>query len=120
LCKELKIRATIENLKSDIEAAYEVQESLNEILGTHLRLEDLSLYPILVEHENPDVRDSALRLQMEVSRCTLTHRDYQKKYASQQSIKENIKAYVEDTQKLAASILERIHKEDVELYSLLR
>lgn len=120
LCKELKIRATIENLESDIEAAYEVQESLNETLGAHLRLEDLSLYPMLVEHENPEVRNNALRLQVEVSGCTLTHTDYQKKYVSQQSIKDNIKTYAEDTQKLVASILERIQKEDVELYSLLR
>ena len=120
LCKELKIRATIENLENDMEAAYELQESLNETLGAHLRLEDLSLYPMLIEHENPEVRSVALKLQAEVSGCTRNHADHQKKYPSQMSIKDNITAYAEDTQKLTASILERIQKEEVELYSLLR
>ena len=120
LCKELKIRATIENLENDVESVYEVQEDLNETLGAHLRLEDLSLYPMLVEHENPEIRDNALRLQTEVSSCTLAHTEYQKKYTSEQSIKDNIHAYSQDTLKLATSILERIQKEEVQLYSLLR
>lgn len=120
LCKELKIRTTIENLEDDIKAAFEVQESLNETLGAHLRLEDLSLYPMLIEHENPEVRSTAIKLQTEVSGCTKNHTEYQKKYPSQMSVKDNISTYAEDTQILAASILERIQKEEVELYSLLR
>lgn len=120
LCKEMKIRARIENLENDVESVYELQEDLNETLGAHLRLEDLSLYPMLLEHENTEIRNNALRLQGEVSSCTQVHIEYQKKYASQQSIKDNIQAYSEDTQNLATSILERIQKEETQLYSLLR
>ena len=120
LCKEMKIRAMIENLEDDVESVYELQEDLNETLGAHLRLEDLSLYPMLLEHENTEIRNNALRLQGEVSSCTQVHIEYQKKYASQQSIKDNIQAYSEDTQNLATSILERIQKEETQLYSLLR
>ena len=120
LCKEMKIRAMIENLENDVISVYELQEDLNETLGAHLRLEDLSLYPMLLEHENSKIRDNALKLQGEVSSCTLAHTQYQKKYASQQSIKDNIYEYSEDTQKLATAILERIQKEEIQLYSLLR
>ncbi len=120
LCEELKLHATVDNLKKDIDLAHKVQLKLNETLGLHLRLEDHSLYPMLSEHQDSAVRNTALRLKEEITPATLAHSEYQKRYASQQSIKDNISDYAQETQALIRLILERIKKEEVELYSLLR
>ena len=120
LCKELKIRSTVDNLKVDAAPAYELQKDLHETLGAHLRLEDQSLYPMLIEHHDPTVRDVASRFQKELAECPRAHNAYQEKYPTQKSIEENIHTYAEDTYDLAKQILERIQKEETELYSLLR
>ncbi len=120
LCEELKLHATVDSLNEDVDLAHKVQLKLNETLGLHLRLEDHSLYPMLSEHKDPDVRNTALRLKDEIESATLAHAEYQKKYASQQSIKDNISDYAQETQALVALIRTRIQKEEAELYSLLR
>ncbi len=120
LCEELKLYATGDYLQKDTTLAYKVQLNLNEILSLHLQFEDHSLYPLLLEDKDPNIKNTALRLQEEVGSVTLAHTTYQKKYASQESIDKDIFTYADETQRLIALILERIQKEEVELYSLLR
>ena len=120
ICKELKIRSRVENLKIDTIPAFELQQNLNDTLGAHLRLEDHSLYPMLLEHHDPMVRDVASRLKGEVTECPREHNVYQEKYPTQKSIEDNMHDYAKDTYNLANKILERIQKEETELYALLR
>lgn len=120
LCNKLAYYAHTDHIQDNIPLVNNIQENLSEILGSHLRLEDLSLYPILMEHDNATVRETAVQLKNEVSGCTHTFNTYREKYPTQKSIEDNTASYIEDTQKVISSILQRIQKEEAELYSLLR
>lgn len=120
LCNALMYHANKDHIQDNIILAYSIQEELEEVLGSHLRLEDLSLYPMLVEHKDAMVKETAVRLKEEVSGCTQLFTAYKKKYPNKMSIEGNIYAYSTDTLDMVHSILQRIKKEETELYALLR
>ena len=120
LCQRLQEYAHKKDSKHDVISMHTLQESLNKALLEHLLLEDSALYPSLFESKNHEIRETSLRLKEEVQVCGDLHAAYQKKYPDIDTIKENMEAYQEDTFTITEVILERIQKEDTELYPLLK
>jgi len=120
LCQQLQGYSYKKDSKDDLISMHALQESLNKTLLEHLLLEDSALYPSLFESKNPEIRDTSLRLKEEVLVCGGLHAAYQKKYPDIDTIEENMEAYQEDTFIITQVILERIQKEDTELYPLLK
>lgn len=120
LCNELAYYAHKDHIQNNVAQASTIQDNLCEVLGSHLRLEDLSLYPMLVEHKDETIKSIALGLKEKVSGCTRLFNAYREKYPNQKSIEADTNAYSEDTLEMVRSILERIKKEETQLYSLLR
>ena len=120
LCNELMFYAHKDHIGDNVGLVITIQENLGEILGSHLRLEDLSLYPMLLEHKDIAIRETAALLKQEVSGCAHLYNIYREKYPTRQSIEDHINSYIEDTNKMISSILQRNKREEIELYSLLR
>lgn len=120
LCQQLKNSCAAEEIERDASLIHGLQESFGVTLGQHLLLEDSALYPSLLESRNLKIRQTAEQLQKEVQVYADLHAVYQKKYASIDDIRADITLYIDDTHKLLNLILQRIHKEDIELYPLLK
>jgi len=118
LCEQLKM-ITIDAIINDISNIKAIQDKLNKVLSGHLQLEDKALYPSLHEHSDPNIVKTSKRLQSEVLVCTQAHTIYQDKYSDLKSIQADPSTYVKETIHVIDAILERIEKEERELYSLL-
>ncbi len=120
LCNQLRECAIAEHIRKDANFVYQIQKSLFNTLGLHLRLEDTGFYPMLNEHKDSKVREVSLRLQEEFRLYMDVHLSYQKKYSDAHSIEIEADDYVKDTHEIINIIRIRINQEERELYSLLR
>ena len=120
LCQQL-LECSIEKyISKNASFVHTIQRSLHEVMSLHIRLEDTAFYPMLHEHENPEVRSISLRLQEEFLPGTKMYWAYHERYPSAHSIEKNSSQYIEDTHAVVNEIRLRINKEERELYSLLR
>lgn len=102
-------------------AAADVRLKLSELAAKttlHLAMEDGSLYPKLMAHEDPKVRDTASRFNNEMSGITAAFETYTAKW-TETAIREDSSGFIEETAKLFVALANRIHRENTELYPLL-
>lgn len=87
-------------------------------VGLHLAMEDGSLYPSLMAHQDPRVRDKASHLNNEMSGVKGAFETYSRKW-TEAAIRDNPAGFIGETNKLFAALANRIHRESTELYPLL-
>ena len=102
-------------------AAADVRLKLSELAAKttlHLAMEDGSLYPRLMAHEDPKVRDTASRFNNEMSAISAVFETYTAKW-TESAIREDSTGFIEETTKLFTALANRIQRENTELYPLL-
>lgn len=102
-------------------AAADARLKLSELAAKtalHLAMEDGSLYPSLMAHEDPKVRDTASRFNNEMSAIKEVFETYSAKW-TESAIREDRSGFIEETNKLFVALCNRIHRENTELYPLL-
>lgn len=102
-------------------AAADVRLKLSELAAKttlHLAMEDGSLYPKLMAHEDPKVRDTASRFNNEMSALTGLFETYAGKW-TEAAIREDSTGFIAETTKLFAALANRIQRENTELYPLI-
>ncbi len=118
LCKQLVSLGTIDEVKQDAGFILKIFTTLDNILSLHLKSEDENLYPQLLTHKDPVIKNTSAAMQNELLETTNAYAAYKKKYHCKESIQLDPARYVKDTRKIIDALLKRIDKEETELYSL--
>lgn len=116
---EIHKRLNVETLKKD---ASEVRSLLSKLAGklsVHLAMEDNSLYPNLLKHQDASVRVIANGFIKEMGGIKDVLGGYTKKWATSTSIQNDAAAFIKDTKDLFTALAKRIEKENNDLYSLV-
>jgi hypothetical protein len=85
----------------------------------HLAMEDKGLYPRLVRHQRTPVRDLAQRFMKEMGSILDQFQAYLARWRDPLHIQRHPQAFVDETRPLFAALIQRIAREDNELYPLV-
>lgn len=88
-------------------------------LKTHLAMEDDRLYPKLIEHDDPEISNTAKQFQKEMGGIKEAFTKYADKWNSL-TIRNATEDFIQETQDIFAVLGDRITKEENELYPLLK
>ena len=114
----------LENLDESAlsEKAKEVRSllvGLSGKLGMHLAVEDKSLYPNLLKHENDEVRLTAKKFMDEMGGISAAFKAYLNKWPHSRDIAANPNDFIRETKNVFRELSDRIDREDNELYKLV-
>lgn len=86
-------------------------------IGVHLAMEDQSLYPRLLESDDPELRALAQRFVDEMGGIAATFEDYVKAWG-QSSIEGDPQSFARQSQAVFDALADRIARENEQLYPL--
>jgi hypothetical protein len=92
---------------------------LNGVVAVHLSLEDGSLYPKLLAHNDRTVRELAARYQREMGDLCARYGAFSERWGAIGAILADRKAFVAEFKVVASAIRQRIERENHELYELV-
>ncbi|MBE6043171.1 hemerythrin domain-containing protein [Clostridium sporogenes] len=101
----------------------EIVLNINTITGKlkiHLLNEDKYLYPNLINNTDITLDAFGKRFFEEMKEVTMAYENYKSKYNTANKIKQNIEAFNKDTKQVFKTLMDRIQREENELYPLLR
>ncbi len=101
--------------------ASQARSLLSKLLGklkVHLAMEDKSLYPQLISHDNDKIKSVAGQFKNEMSGIARSVEEYNQRWPTATSIQENASAFVRETSGLFNALGGRIDKENSVLYKL--
>lgn len=93
--------------------------SLAGKISMHLATEDQALYPSLVGHADPKIKDLANKYQSEMGEIRKVFEAYNKKWSTGTAIKDNPAGFCSETNELFKVLAKRIEREDNELYPMV-
>ncbi|MGC7873279.1 hemerythrin domain-containing protein [Desulfosporosinus sp. SYSU MS00001] len=102
--------------------AQQVRNLLSTFIGKaniHRATEDEYLYPKLLKHESPELRNLAQKYYDGFISSKDVLGNYSTKWAAFSKIKENPNEFIDDTKMVLTKILDRIDKENNELFTLV-
>ncbi len=114
-----KISSYFSSLTNDAEEVRLQLALLGLKLRTHLALEDHALYPQLFQYENNSVKDLATLYLEEMGGLHATFGIYKGKWGTKERIQEAPDEFIQDTTEMFAELINRIKREDTELYDLV-
>ncbi|MCE5287468.1 MAG: hemerythrin domain-containing protein [Pelosinus sp.] len=117
-----KIQA-YQNQEQVKENAFEISKLLAQLSGIikiHLASEDKFVYPVLIKHQDDQIRNTAKTFADEMGTLAKVFEEYKIKYLGASKIAENAATFLAETVKVFSALKERIRKEDVSLYPLLK
>ena len=114
-----KISSYFNSLTKDAEEVRLQLALLGLKLRTHLALEDHALYPQLFKHESNSVKELAKLYLEEMGGLHTTFGVYKGKWSTTESIQEAPGEFIQDTTEMFAVLINRIKREDTELYDLV-
>ncbi len=82
-------------------------------------MEDKSLYPSLLKHEDPNVSNLAKTFTVEMGNINTDVNNYRKKWVVQEKIQQAAADFIDETQIIIDALTQRIIKENDELYELV-
>ena len=88
-------------------------------LKVHLAMEDEAVYPMLLEHKDPEIRSLAQKYMIEMGGLKDAFIEYIDKWTKAFAIQQNPEEFVEATKGIFDALGKRIEKEDSELYILV-
>jgi iron-sulfur cluster repair protein YtfE (RIC family) len=103
------------------DAAAQVRTELTALaakVNVHLAMEDEALYPRLLAHTDPKVRNLAKKFTDEMSGIKAAFHKYIATW-TEQAIRGDAKSFVAASKSLFAALAQRIQRENTELYPLL-
>jgi len=93
--------------------------ALSGKLSVHLAMEDKSLYPRLIKRGRSEVQITAKVFLAEMGNLINSFQNYSQKWLSADSIKANPDDFINDSNYIFRALLQRINREDRELYPLV-
>ncbi|PAB60163.1 hemerythrin domain-containing protein [Anaeromicrobium sediminis] len=127
--QHVEIKNNINTLKNIIsnknleDNSFEIAKLINTLAGklkVHLSSEDKHLYPRLLQDDNDKIRKTAEVYNDEMKDVYSTFTDFKMKYNTKNKINDNIISFREDTRKILNILENRIKKEDLNLFPLLK
>lgn len=97
--------------------------SINTITGklkVHLLNEDKYLYPHLMNNTNITLNISGKKFFEEMKKVTIKYENYKSNYNTPSKVKQNIEAFNKDTKQIFKILMDRIQREENELYPLVK
>jgi len=82
----------------------------------HLNIEDTNVYPALLKHSDPTVKELASKYQMDMGQLIVVYQNFANKYASAKLIKEDCEGFRSDANMVFQALFERIKAENQNLY----
>ncbi|AYD40878.1 hemerythrin domain-containing protein [Clostridium fermenticellae] len=101
---------------------HEIVKSINTVSGKlkiHLLSEDKYLYPHLLESENPKLNLFGKNYYEEMNKFSPIYEKYKSNYNTASKIKDNLQKFNVDTEQVFKLLMDRINREEKELYPLL-
>jgi hypothetical protein len=92
--------------------AHRALSSLTGILNVHLAMEDRSLYPRLLEHDDPQLRALAKRFLDERGQLSEEFERYRRHFSSTAAIEAEPAAFVDETRAVLGLLWNRMKLED--------
>ena len=86
--------------------------------GVHLAIEDSTLYPRMLAHDDPRLQQAAQRFQREMGGLKTKFDAYRQRWPGSIAISRNPKAFIAETREILTALDTRIAREDRELYDL--
>jgi iron-sulfur cluster repair protein YtfE (RIC family) len=105
------------------ENSFEISKSLAQLSGIlkiHLGSEDKYVYPVLIKHQDVKIRKIAEGFSQEMGELAKVFDAYKIKYLGAYKIAENAETFLDETKVVFFALKERIKKEDISLYPLLK
>lgn len=92
---------------------------LSGLLRSHFDLEDVAFYPLLRDHADPRVASMATRFTDEMGGLASAFASYAERWGVPDAIERAPRAFIEESNVVLAALIERVVREDNELYFLL-
>lgn len=102
--------------------AREIRLLISRLFGKlkfHLSIEDKVIYPILLNHDDSNIANTAEKFFNEMGDIIEIINLYDKKWSNEHKIKENAGAFIHDTRKILEKLVLRTEIEYNELYNLV-
>ncbi|MDA8232636.1 MAG: hemerythrin domain-containing protein [Magnetospirillum sp.] len=105
-------------IRADAGPAATVVRELFGKFGVHLAIEDATLYPRMIAHQDLHLRQAAERFQREMGDLSARFDEYRRRWPGPNAISCDPAGFVKETREMLSSLLRRIAREDRELYDL--
>lgn len=105
------------------EHAFEISKTLAQLAGilkVHLSSEDKFVYPVLIKHQDIEVRTTAESFAKEMGELFEVFNSYKVKYMGGSKIADNASVFLDETKNVFLALEKRINKENMSLYPLLK
>lgn len=102
--------------------ASDLRSKLSKLLGklqVHLAMEDKTLYPQLLQHENTMIKMTAKKYFDEMGGISNALKGYMSKWASPRLIQANPHEFIVETKAIFSTLSKRIEQENNELYPMV-
>ncbi len=86
--------------------------------GVHLAIEDSTLYPRMIDHADPRLRQTAARFQREMGGLKEQFDGFRSRWPGPTAISHDPKAFIDEARAILTVLRRRISREDAELYDL--
>lgn len=119
LAQEITWRLDPGVLGSNARDTWMLLSTLSGKLGTHLAMEDRSLYPSLLSHSDERVKHTAREFITEMGAISQAFTSYKVKWATSSAIQDAPETFVKETRQIFSALRQRVDKENKILYPLL-
>mgnify|MGYP000328676148 CR=1 FL=1 len=109
----------IKDVLSDTRTIKSLIDDLISALDIHLAVEDKSLYPLLLNHTNQEIKSTVQSFIDEMGEIRQTVLLYRRKWTSISKIQEEPNKFIGETSIILEALITRMHKENLELFTLL-
>jgi hemerythrin-like domain-containing protein len=118
LAKQISNLLKAEALTSDAKAVSTLLSRLGGKLKMHLAMENKVLYPKLLKHDKPEVRQLTEKYMTEMDQIAKLFTAYRETWAGPSKIEADSKKFIEETSQIFQALGARIKAENTELYPL--
>jgi len=94
-------------------------DDLISALDIHLAVEDKSLYPLLLNHTNQEIKSTVQSFIDEMGEIRQTVLLYRRKWTSISKIQEEADKFIGETSLILEALITRMKRENLELFTLL-
>ena len=113
---EISSELNIKNLQENPNNVVKLLSKLSGKLKFHLTMEDQSLYPKLINHENVQINTMANKFVDEMGGIAKAFTEFMSKWNNSENIKSEPQEFIKETKNLFVVVSKRIEKEDNQLY----
>jgi hypothetical protein len=119
LTEQLAALLDEDSLARNADAVRRLLATFTGLLGVHTTMEDKAVYPRLLAHRDPAIRDAAARLQQEFGGVYSLVEAWSRRWMPRGAIEKEPAAFAGETRAIADALVRRIAAEHASLYDPL-